>query len=71
MKNGEIVCPSGAAIDCVVSNLSHSGACLVVESQVDIPDVFALFLEAHKPARRCRVVWRKGNRIGVAFVKTD
>ncbi len=70
LKNGEIVLHSGASIDCVVSNISDTGACLVVESQVDIADAFALFLEANQPARRCRVAWRKGNRIGVAFVKT-
>lgn len=57
----------GAGIECVIRNLSETGACLQVESQVGIPDTFELFITDDKSVRTCRVVWRSGNRIGVAF----
>jgi hypothetical protein len=57
----------GAAIQCVVRNLSDEGACLVVESPVGIPDKFHLIFDSDEPDRQCKVVWRSKNRIGVAF----
>jgi hypothetical protein len=59
----------GASIDCVVRNLSESGACLDVDSPVGVPDRFELVFERDQFCRRpCRVVWRSAKRIGVAFV---
>ena len=57
----------GAAIDCIVRNLSDHGACLKVESPVGIPEIFDLVLEADQSVRPCRVVWRKATQIGVEF----
>jgi hypothetical protein len=57
----------GAAIDCVVRNVSATGAALEVASPVGIPDEFTLVIEADNVRRRCAVVWRKEKRIGVAF----
>jgi hypothetical protein len=57
----------GASIDCVIRNLSETGACLQVESQSGIPDTFELFTTEDRSVRTCRVVWRSANRIGVAF----
>lgn len=57
----------GAAIDCVVRNLSDSGACLKVESPVGIPETFDLVIETDQSVRPCRVVWRKDTQIGVEF----
>lgn len=57
----------GATFECTVRNLSDTGACLMVESPVGIPNEFALVLDREKVPRRCRVVWRSANRIGVAF----
>jgi hypothetical protein len=68
LKGGKIRFRSlGASIDCVIRNLSDTGACLQVESQIGIPDSFELFITDDKSARTCRIVWRSGNRIGVAF----
>jgi hypothetical protein len=57
----------GAAFECTVRNLSEIGACLMVESPVGIPDEFDLVLDREKVPRRCHVVWRSANKIGVAF----
>jgi len=56
---------SGIAVDCVVRNLSRSGACLVIEDANNIPDDFDLTMG--NSLRPCRVVWRESFRLGVEF----
>lgn len=58
---------SGAGIDCTVRNRSDSGAALEVISVVGIPKEFSLLIPSDNFNRRCRIVWWKTNRIGVAF----
>lgn len=67
LKAGTISFDGGSAISCMVRNVSASGACLEVESQVGIPDGFVLLVESDQIRRSCRVAWRKEKRIGVAF----
>jgi hypothetical protein len=50
-----------------VHNLSATGAALEVKRQQVVPDVFVLVLEMEQRQRRCRVAWRDGSRMGVAF----
>jgi hypothetical protein len=57
----------GGAIDCVVRNLSATGAALEISSQVGIPERFALVVPSDGLHLRCDVVWRKNYRIGVTF----
>jgi ASC-1-like (ASCH) protein len=57
----------GSTIDCVVRNISATGAALEVESQLGIPPVFNLVISAERFSERCRVLWRKEKRIGVVF----
>jgi len=57
----------GAAIDCTVRNLSATGAALDVASPVGIPSKFVLIVKGDAIQRQSRVVWRKEQRIGVAF----
>ena len=53
---------------CVVSDISESGARIVVENSSLIPDCFFLFLSPTGAARRaCRVAWRNATQIGVKF----
>ena len=66
LKAGEIEFGAGA-IDCTVRNLSETGAALSVESPVGIPAEFNLITVSDHMNRRCRVVWRKENRIGITF----
>jgi hypothetical protein len=55
---------------CALCNVSQEGAQLVVAEPDRVPDRFVLALSADGAARRkCRVVWRAGELIGVEFVK--
>ena len=66
LKAGRIEFSFGA-IDCVVRNVSETGASLEVESPLGIPDQFELIIVIDRLRRRSHVVWRKEKRIGVRF----
>jgi hypothetical protein len=66
LKSGTIAF-DGAGIDCVVRNISATGAALEVESQIGIPKEFKLVISAEHFNGFCRVLWRKAKRIGVVF----
>jgi hypothetical protein len=57
----------GDAIDCIVRNLSTTGAALEVSSQIGIPAKFKLFIPGDALHLPCAVVWRTEYRIGVHF----
>ena len=57
----------GTAINCVVRNMSISGAALDVSSPLGVPEHFTLAFRAEGVQIPCQVVWRKERRIGVKF----
>jgi hypothetical protein len=67
MLKGASITFDGGAIDCTVRNISASGAALDVASPLGIPQEFFLVVPVDNLRQRCRVVWRKEKRIGVAF----
>lgn len=58
---------NGSTIDCVVRNVSLTGAALEVASPVGIPDEFNLRISGDQNLHHCRVAWRTDKRLGVAF----
>jgi len=56
-----------SVIDCVVRNLSPTGACLKVETTFGIPDRFDVMFDVDKTIRACRLIWHKDRQIGVEF----
>jgi len=60
-----------SVIDCVVRNLSPTGACLKVETTLGIPDRFDVMFDVDKSIRPCHLVWHKENQIGVEFETVD
>lgn len=68
LKGGRIVFNNAASsIDCLVRDMSASGARLQVESVLGIPDEFTLVLADGSPPRQCTVRWKQARSIGVAF----
>ena len=57
----------GGAVNCMVRNMSNTGAALDVTSPIGIPEHFTLVLPAEGRHMPCHVVWRKERRLGVAF----
>jgi hypothetical protein len=58
---------AGSTINCLVRNISISGAALDVASTLDIPERFNLVFKADGTNIPCHVIWRQGEQIGVAF----
>jgi hypothetical protein len=55
--------------ECTVWDESKTGARLVVDAPETIPDVFHIYMTLDFTSRRrCRVVWRSSNQIGVEFL---
>ena len=66
LKSGKIIFNGNASIvDCTVRNVSESGACVLVQSVVGIPESFVLLIDDIK--RSCSVKWRSANRMSVSF----
>ncbi len=57
----------GWEVDCLLRDLSLTGASLEVSSQSGIPEEFNLVVPADGLNLRCHVVRRTSYRIGVAF----
>jgi len=53
----------GALRNCIICDISASGAKLTIGAQQDIPQEFTLLLR-----RRCRVIRRADGQIGVQFL---
>jgi hypothetical protein len=58
---------AGCAINCLVRDMSISGAALDVAEPHNIPERFNLVFKADGTHIPCQVVWRQEERIGVAF----
>lgn len=59
----------GAEIACTLLDVSQTGARLVAREPEGVPDEFLLRLAVGRQAqRRCVVVWRDGDSMGVRFI---
>lgn len=67
LKSGTISGGVVGSMECVIRNVSKSGACLETKSPGAIPDDFKLIIKPDNVFRTCKVVWRAANRVGVRF----
>ena len=66
MGHAQIIGRTGAT-NCVVRDLSESGARLGVSGRVKLPAEFDLWFVQRKLKLRVRIKWRNGDYVGVAF----
>lgn len=57
-----------STIDCVVRNISSTGAKLQLTETVTLPDLFELFIPQKGETVRAKLRWRRGEEAGVSFV---
>ena len=58
----------GVLHNCVMFDVSDSGARIDIDDSMKIPDNFTLLLVSNGSARRnCHVVWRNPHQVGVTF----
>ena len=58
---------AGSTLNCLIRDISISGAALDVTDPRDIPERFNLVFKADGAHIPCHVIWRQQERIGVAF----
>ena len=68
-KRGRINAERLPGMDCLIRSLSTTGASLEIDSKLVPVDEFNLVILPEYINRKCRVVWRKPQKIGVRFVK--
>jgi hypothetical protein len=63
---------TSSPLPCAISDISETGARIMLESECELPDRFILLLTRSGEARRhCHLVWRNGLSAGVAFPALD
>ena len=70
-QSGWITLEGGfAARQCVVQDLSATGAKVTIDDPNSLPAKLQLaFSRDARTGRRCEVVWRRGKSVGVKFVR--
>jgi hypothetical protein len=56
------------AMNCLICNMSETGACLQVKSGLVSADDFNLIIMPEQTIKKCRVAWREARKIGVRFI---
>ena len=67
LKHGTLAFGGGGGIDCMVRNISSSGARVDIETPVGLPASLTLVIKTDQFLRRCHPVWNTNTRIGLAF----
>jgi hypothetical protein len=68
LKNAKIILNSGASLfDCTLLNLTNIGSCIALTSPGGIPDSFELSFDHAVSSRKCHVMWRSEDKLGVSF----
>ena len=68
LKDGCIVTlDNQSVVNCVIRDLSATGARLKCGDQVAVPNEFRLQVGHERTVRPARTVWRRGNEIGIVF----
>jgi hypothetical protein len=56
-----------SAVDCLIRDISESGARLIFSTTVSVPDIVDLYIPQKEQTMRVHVQWRHGDDVGVAF----
>ncbi len=55
------------AVDCLIRDISSTGAKLIFSDAITVPDVVDLYIPQKEQTLRAEVHWRHGTELGVAF----
>ncbi len=67
-KGAKIVLGNTSLIDCVVRNVTNTGARIQIANTIELPAGLALTFDGGYSIRPCKVVWRTVTETGVEFV---
>lgn len=68
LKTGKLVFGNNHSIvDCTIRNMSKTGAKILCGDQSAVPSLFKLVTTSDNLMRDAKVIWRRGNEIGIRF----
>lgn len=69
LKKGKLILPNNTSVfDCVIRDISETGARLSCEQTGMLPNELQLMFFAIREVRYIRVVWRRPGELGVQFL---
>jgi len=68
LKGAKIILGTASVIDCIVRNVTNTGARIHIPNTVDLPEAFDLTFDGGYSFRSCRVAWRSITETGVQFI---
>lgn len=71
LLSGRVEFLDRSTFNCVIRNMSDSGARVRCDQQIALPDVFTLFIEKMDEKRDVRAIWRSENEIGLKFMTAE
>jgi hypothetical protein len=64
----KVIAEGGSPLcDCIMLDISDSGAKLRIDDPERLPEDFTIALAPRGPYRRCHIVWRTDSQVGVEF----
>ena len=67
LKSAKIILDDWGAIDCIVRDMSETGAKIKIVSTANIPHKFRLLITMDNTIRPVQMAWKHNDTIGVAF----
>ena len=55
-------------VDCTIRDMSETGARLICGDQVAVANVFRFHVPSDNTIQQARVVWRRGELLGIEFI---
>ena len=68
LKTAKLVVGRSSLLNCVVRNLTNVGARIAIANTVELPENLEMTFDGGRSLRRCRLVWRNLNTMGVEFL---
>lgn len=56
-----------STFDCLVKNISDTGALINIETVWDIPETFRLHIATLDRSYECQIKWKTHNKLGVSY----
>jgi len=68
LKSAKLVVGTSSVVDCVVRNLTNTGARIAIPNTTRLPEDLVLTFDGGRSMRPCRLIWRRLDETGVEFV---
>ena len=68
LKDAKLVVGSASTLDCVVRNITNTGARIEIANTMQLPEVVGLTFDGGRTLQECQVVWRRVTETGLKFV---